>query len=263
MTGQEMNNMEYRGADQGFELEAPKEFSSGIDRVPRIKKGYFAASLVSVNPRQTKDGKIVEISLPDGTKKRQLVLNFAIHNIVDGKTPEDKSTVGTPVTYKTGETQNIEKDLVLASVLNYEYIGTDGNVRSALTPKSRLTAVLAALGWVLEPGKKLRFGDLVGRWVEVNIDDADKKFKEANGTESTYKASQIKDINPWTGEIPDVPKREEQPQKEVNHYGFKDKKQVENKISIMRELKADGNITEQAFNDAMEQLKKALESFGG
>lgn len=243
-----------------------------FDKKPRIEKGYYAAKLLEVKPRQKEDGTPIESKFGG----KQAILLFSIH---------DKKTFK-PITVKT---DNVEKDLVLPSVCNSTYKNDDGTERTAFTPNSRITKVFMALGWG-GPGKEesIDTDKYVGQWVEVNIDDYEAEWTNEKQETEKYKASQLKDISKWEGETPSssVDKaaekaHEEQKPKNVTvqmkHEELKEEvidedgqlkpkdadespevKSVKERMELIQESYDEGQLTKNGYEKAMEQLKEEL-----
>ena len=218
---------------------------------PKIKKGYYKATLSEVKPRQDKEGNWIE-----GKYGRQIILLFGIF------TNEEK-----PVPIM--DPNNPTDQLILAQVLNSEYKDKDGSYRTAVTKNARITHVFETLGWVFDP-KGFDTDEFVGKWCEVNIDDYDAKSEDGD----TYKASTIVKINALEDEAPkDVPVvKPSEPQKVVKQVsseevvthseGVKEEKvgptltpkQIES-IEGMTKMNKEGMLSDEGLVKAIEQIE--------
>jgi len=241
-----------------------------FEKKPKIEKGYYAAQLIEFKPRQKEDGTPIESKFGG----KQGILLF---RICDKKTFE---------TIKITEA-NLEKDLILASVVNTTYKDKEtGKERSAFTPNSRVTKTFQALGWVLDPETGIDTDDYINKWCEVNIDDGDYKWTNDKNEEETYKASQIKDIAKLEGDHPSssssTPAPEEKKpvnvKKTLNHEALKEEpvddfkakegdseevKTIKHKMELMKESLDEQRLTQKGYDMAMEQLKEELHKAGG
>lgn len=228
--------------------------SADYSKRPRIEKGYYAAKLLGVKPLANKEGTPIESPFKDGGAGRRMIFEFAI---CDKKTFE-------PVVFKD---DNVEKDLVIPLIVYSEYKNNSGEWRSAITPDSRITKTLLALGMKKEDlGKPFDTDTLLGNWCEVNIDDYEAKEKDGSGTVTgTYKASGIKDVGvlenaPKEGETsPSVASSIENAtvEKTITHADIEIQKKLENlklKKESLQELLKEGKITEDGFKMSMESI---------
>lgn len=244
----------YNGRRQNkMELPASNK-SATFEKKPRIPKGYYIGQLAEVKPRQKEDGTPIE-----GKFGKQIILVFNVYN------KETKK----PVTLTEG---NLTKDLQLAMVLNSTYKDKDGNERTALTPNSRITAVFKALGW---PGPQAeetcKTEKYIGAQAEILVSDYDAQWQNDKGQTETYKASAIEKVEPLEGEESPVPTPKspqqieaEKPikvEKTIKHEEIEeedvfDNSVIEKKIKQLRELKEQGLLTQEGYDQAIEQLNK-------
>jgi len=195
---------------------------------PRIKKGYYPAKLIEVKERE-KEGKY----------GKQEIFLFRIYD------PTTKQVL----TYNS--TDNRTDDVILAQFINVTYKDEKtGEYRSAFTPKSRGTKVLMALGWE-GPGNKITTEDFVGKWAEVNIDDYEATV-EIDGESTKQTVSTIKDISalhdwvaPEEGKTEEAKPEEKAPEVAIDP----------EKLTQLKQMKADGLLSERGYNDAIEALK--------
>ena len=223
---------------------------------PYIKKGYYPAQLLSVEPYSDKEGNLIE-----GTYGHQLIFEFVIFSKDENDRPVK------PMTFtEEGKEAVIVK---IPKFVYHEYKSKDkpGEFQTAITPNSAITKLLVALGWTfssedVDPEK------FIGAWVEANIDDYKTKTKE--GTE--YTASSIKDINPYEGEeVKDVESVEptKKPQavsKQVKHEAVEKSAEdlpkiaeLEKKKEQLEQMHKDGVLTEDGLNQSLEKINADIE----
>ena len=214
-----------------------------FEKKPRIKRGYYGLELLSIKPRQKLDGTPIE-----GKFGEQIVLMFAIYS-------EDfKTMIKNPG--KPGE------QLFLPMVLNSQYKGDDGKIRTAFTPNSRITKVFKALSWEgPKEGRIIDVSDYIGKKCVGNIDDYDAKLVKADKTEEVYKASAIQGISAPDEDLPDFPAEKEKAvekgkaiesqtvKKVVKHSDIEEKK------AALKEQMEAGNLTKGGYEKAIESLE--------
>lgn len=246
-------------------MELPVSDKTGSnEKKPRIKKGYYAGQFLEAKPRQKNDGTPIE-----GKFGKQIVMLFSVHN------PDTYADIE----YAPDPTHpNIKKTLVLAQVLNSEYKNDDGTgYHTAVTPNSKLTQVLMALGWQFDAKKNVNIDALVGNWVELNIDDY--ALLDQNKVPTGEMASSIKDIKALSPEAPTPPKtapikpapisntkREATMAQEINEEIVEDdvavtgatKKELEEKLHKIKLMFVDGQLTQEGYTKAKEQLEKQI-----
>lgn len=200
-----------------------------------MKKGYYPAQLLSVKPYEDKDHNLVE-----GTYGHQLIFEFAIFEKDENDRPVK------PMMFK--EEGKDAVPVKIPKFVYHEYKDKDrpGEFQTAITPKSAITGVLQALGWVFSE-EDVDIEPFLGNWVEVNINDY--KTKDKDGTE--YTSSSINDVGPYAndnnkGEVPSdlqaVPasKAPESVNKQMKHEEVK-----------KADAEADTQATEEAIEDAV------------
>ncbi len=217
-----------------------------------IKKGYYPAKLLKVEPFKDKEG-----NLREGTYGRQLIFEFAIYESEDSGKPIK------PMTFVDKQENAADKteDVIIPKFVYHEYKNRKtGEFQTAITPNSAITKTLKALGWEFS-GEGVDIDPLIGNWVEVNVDD----YEQKSGDE-TYTASTIKDINPYkgpdVGNVPDAEKKEpKEVKKQVKHKEVvsKDAEILKNKIKTLEELNKEGNLTAEGLKQAKEQIESQLE----
>lgn len=236
-----------------------------------IKKGYYPAQLLKVEPFTDKEGKLKE-----GKYGRQLILEFAIF--------QADSESGAPVKpmQHLPNPENIDdkKDVVLSKFVYHEYLAKnpkegESKFQTAFTPNSAITAIFKALGWTFSEEDGIDPDEYLGNWVEVNVDDY-----EAKDGDEKVKASTIKDIKPYEGPEPaeDLPevessggpkkvdkkvkheavKKDSKP-KEVDPEVQKEIEELEKKKENLKNLNKEGLLTDKGLKDAHEQLDAKIE----
>jgi len=235
---------------------------------PHVKKGYYPAMLISIQERLDAEGKPFE-----GRYGRQLIMDFAVYQ--PGKNNEPTNSVMVEI---EREGQTWETELVLPKFVYHMYKDSKTKeLRTAVTPNAMITKIFKALGWVfpaVEPEKaKLNVDDFIGSWAELNIDD----FEAEDQDGKKYKASTVKDINPYEGPTPRkeiVEQAEKTAEKQQNkeikktlkHGEIKEEKvgvseeeqKIIDKMQTMREMRDEGTISEEGYKQATEQLNKSL-----
>jgi hypothetical protein len=166
-------------------LEVSDKVGGFFTKKPKIEKGYYPAQLRSVKKYVDAEDKPIE-----GTFGRMLIFEFAIFK---------KPISGPPTEPITITEDNRTDDLVMPKFVYYQYKDKKtGEYQTAITANSKgITKLLIALGWTFDSKSKVDPESFVGRWVEVNIDDWETE--DAKGVK--YKASTIKDIGKYEGEI--------------------------------------------------------------
>lgn len=214
-----------------MKLQVSSKVAGPQGKKPHIKKGYYNAKLLQVKPRQDKDGNWVESKFG-----RQIILLFQVldDNNKPIKNPEDKA-----------------EDLILAQVLNSEYKNEDGSYRTAVTKNSRITKVFEALGWTFDPNKPVDTDYLIGKEVELNIDDYETTDSDGN----SYKASSIKDINKLEEEeTPSSSSSKEEPVKQETEPKPLDAAK-QDRVTKMKKMHEEGMLSEEGLKKAIEQIE--------
>ena len=227
---------------------------------PHIKKAYYPAQLLSVEPFRDKDK-----NLKEGKYGHQLIFEFAIYK----PNPESGAPIE-PMKYIPDlEKPDVVADVIIAKFVYHEYKdrNNQGKYQTAITPNSAITKLLKALGWVFSADDGVDPEEFVGRWVEANIDDYEYK----SGDE-TIKASTIKDINNYEGpEVKDVPEaKKREPakvEKQVKHAAVGKSEKAESpeikekldSIARLEQLNKDKLLTDDGLKQAKEQLETQIE----
>lgn len=234
---------------------------SAFGRKAHIKKGYYPAQLLKVEPFTDGDG-----NLREGKFGRQLIFEFAIFKA----DPESGAPIG-PM--KMENEEGNEVNVVIPKFVYHEYKAKgkdgkwkEGEFHTAITPNSAITKLLKALGWVFT-AEGVDLEPLIGHWVEVNIDDYEQADRQ---TEETYTASTIAKVSEYKGpEVKDMekvaPSKEpKKVEKQLKHEATKDEDKEEEpkkessldeKKAKLKEMKDEGLLTEKGYNDAVEQLE--------
>lgn len=227
--------------------------TSSFGRRPHIKKGYYPAQLLKVEPFRDRDG-----NLREGKYGRQLIFDFAIY--------KPDSETGKPIEPIKAKNENGELvPVVISKFVYHEYRVKDqntnkwieGQFQTAITPNSAITKLLKILGWEFSK-EGVDIDPLIGKWVEANIDDY-----EQSTPEETYIASTIKDINQYKGpeideklEKVEPPKEPKKINKQIKHEATKDNDaEKEEKKRKLKELLDEGTLTQKAYNQAIEQVE--------
>jgi hypothetical protein len=224
---------------------------SSYGKRPHIKKGYYPAQLISIKKWKDKEGNLKETKFG-----HSLILLFAVY-----KTNGETDTPVVPIKYKPQEGSE-EVPLILAAFPDYEWKDNNGEgYRTAFTPKSQITKIFTSLGWKFEEGK-INVEDFIGKWVELNINDYEKK--DANGISimSVINKNGIEKYN--GGPIPndielvkppqEVKKNITSPEQKVT------KEELESRINLIRKRHKEGDVTQEGLNMAEEQFKRDMES---
>lgn len=233
--------------------------TASFGRKPHIKKGYYPAQLLDVKEYKDKDGNYRE-----GKYGRQLIFEFAIY-----KSHMESGVPTEPLQYKPDAEEDKMQDVIIPKFVYHQYKAKDANgketgeFQTAITPNSAITKILKALGWEFSP-EGVEIDDLIGNWVEVNVDDF-----EAEDDGEKYKASTIKDVNSYDGPEPgDVrkatPKEPKNVEKQIKHEAFVQGSMSEEEASIMdkkaemAKLRDEGLLTEEGFQTVTKNFDAKL-----
>jgi len=227
---------------------------------PHIPKGFYPGKLVEVKPHKDKDGNLIEKKFG-----KQLIFSYAVYKTdKEGKPTE-------PMKYKPDKESLKEEDVILASFVYHMYKDkASGEYRTAITPNSRITKNLLALGWTFPKDitKGIELDELIGNWVELGVDDYDQKLQN---TDDTYKASGIIKISkyegPEPGEVKEAsPKKPKEVKKEMKHSRIeefnaiqKQVKEIEARKEEMESMRDSGDLTEKGYKKSIELLDAKLE----
>jgi len=207
-----------------------------------IKKGYYPGKLVKVQEFTSGKDKVAKVC----KHGKQLILDFEIWK-------EDKSG---PVTYDDDGT---ERPVVISKFVYHIYkvtdkdnVWTEGEFKTAITPNSKITEILEALGWKFteDPVDPDNF---IGKFAELNINDYTNNKGKDN--EETY--SSIADIGKLEGEGEPVEPKEITPeiQAEID--------KLEESRKNLDNLIATEGITQQGYDDAVEQITHDIKNLKG
>lgn len=210
--------------------------TSNFANKPHIKKGYYPGKLLSVKVFSGRDN-VAKVC----KHGKQLILDFEVWK-------EDKSG---PVLVE-------EKPVVISKFVYHIYKVTDKDgvwdeksFKTAITPNSKITEILEALGWKFteEPVDPESF---VGNFAELNINDYTNNKGKDN--EQTY--SSIGDIGelPESGES-DKPELTQEIQEQID--------KLEESRKNLDKLKESEDITEQGYTDAIEQIDHDIKKLKG
>jgi len=214
--------------------------TSNFGKKPNIKKGYYAGKLLSVKPFSDKSGM-----LKLQKYGHQLIFEFELYN-TDSETNKPTDAV----MYKP-EGSETESSVKVSSFIYHEYKKktedgkgyVEGEFQTAITPNSKITKVLTDLGWTFseedaDPEK------YIGNFVELNIDNYEQKSDSGN-----YTASTIKDISEL--EIKDKSAKPKELAQEV----IEQINKLEESKKNLDNLKESGDLTEEGYADAIEQIQ--------
>jgi len=231
-----------------------------FEKKPRIEKDYYVGKLTEVKQKSDRNGNPILSSKYGG---EQVVMLYQIFERV--KVEEGKYSIGKPITYETGGKgqATVTNDLIIASVRNSTYPDGKGGQRTAFTPKAGITSDFMALGWK-GPPEKIETEDYVGKFVEVNIDDADFE-REVDGKKESYKASVIRSISAWEGEV--VGEEKSSPSKKVEEplevtvkeQNGKQTEVVVKKIKELMSLMNKGHLSAEGYGTAIESMRAGNE----
>ena len=224
----------------------------------KIKKGYYPAKLVSVKPYADSNDVLI-----DGKYGHQLIFSFGIYN------SDAEGLVTDPVLVKDAEGKEIPLEISRFVYFNSKETvapGAPQTYRTAVTPNSRITKTLEAMGWKFtEEG--VDPDTFIGKWLEVNVDDYTKKL--ADGSEEI--SSTIKDV----GKLEFKPKEgeAEKPQstptpKAVVEDGVREDAigkseaviALEAKIEQLKDFHKSELINDKALADGIEQIEAKIEA---
>ena len=212
--------------------------TSNFGKKAHIKKGYYPGKLLKVELFTDREGNVRV-----GKYGQQLIFEFEVWKADDNDVPVEP--------LKDDE----DKNVIIPSFIYHKYKNTDktgnwteGDYRTAITPNSKITHALEALGWTFstDPVDPESF---VGKFAELNLDD----YKQGEGAES-YTASTIKDIGrlDTTTESKEItPEIQEQIDK------------LEESRKKLDNLKSNEGITEEGYADAIEQIEHDIKKLKG
>ncbi len=215
-------------------LETSNTTSNFANR-PHIKKGYYPGKLLKVQEFTNRDGSVKVCK-----HGKQLIMDFEVWSKDENDAPVE------PILFD-------DKPVVISKFVYHIYKITDkdtgawteGEFKTAITPNSKITEILEALGWKFseDPVDPEEF---VGRFAELNIND----YEQKKGTEDAHMTSSIADIGqmPTTAtESTQKPDITEEARAEINKLE-ESKKNLDN-------LKESGDLTEDGYTDAIEQIE--------
>ncbi len=205
--------------------------TSDYGKKPHVKKGYYPGKLLKVELFTDKDGKARV-----GKYGQQLIFEFEVWKADDDEVPVE------PLQDDEG------KNIVIPNFVYHQYKNTDkqnnwteGDYRTAITPNSKITHLLEALGWTFstDPVDPESF---VGKFAELNLDD----YKQGEGTDQ-YTATTIKDVGKMSEESAEPKEITPEIQTQIDKLE-ESKKNLDN-------LKESGDLTEDGYADAIEQIE--------
>ena len=245
--------------------------TSSFGLKPWIKKGYYPAKLLKVEPYADKEGNLIK-----GNYGNQLIFEFAVY------AKDEKDTPTKPMMFEEEGKDAVQ--VKISKFVYHEYNDKEnpGKFQTAITPNSAITGLLKALGWTFSE-EDVDIAPLVGNWVEVNVNDFETKTKEGK----KYTASTIGDVDKYNGgSIPEglddvkASKKPESVKKQMKHSEEKpvesempkeeemqrapvdeeDPEKLKAKIEELNKLNKDGYLTDEGHKQATEQLQSKLDS---
>lgn len=215
--------------------------TSSFGRRPHIKKGYYPAKLLKVEPYKDKDG-----NLKEGKYGRQSIFEFAIYN-ADPKTNAPTTQMDF---VPDPANKEAKADVVISKFVYHEYKDRKtGEFQTAITPNSAITKLLKSLGWEFS-ADGVDTDELIGNWVEVNVDDFEYKYND-----ETMVASTVKDVGPYKG--PEV-KSDANQASHHNHIDSKTEKELLNKMEELKKLNNKGLLSDNGLKMGLESLETQL-----
>ena len=216
--------------------------TSNYSKKQHIKKGYYPGKLLTVELFTDKDG-----AARVGKYGQQLIFGFEVWS---------KDENDSPVAPMKDEE---DKNVIISKFVYHKYKNTDkagswvdGEYRTAITPNSDITGTLEALGWKFstDPVDPEQF---VGNFVELNIND----YNQGVGVDA-YVASTINDVGKMitTATEPADPKDiTPEVQTQID--------KLEESRKNLSNLKDSGDLTEQGYGDAIEQVNHDIKKLRG
>lgn len=194
---------------------------------PLIKKGYYPAQLLSVEPMLDKEGNIYESQYGNS-----IILKFRLFKEGECEEPVEVLDFENNSLFETEDRQGI-----IEMCLGHIGKNDDGTKRSNITPKSAITRTFEALGWKFDKSKKLNTSDFINNWVVVDIKE---KIDNKGDKPKTYSA--INEVLKYGGPEPEV--------------GDKKKTVEEKSSSSLEQQFKDGKISQEEFAAEIEKLTK-------
>lgn len=216
-----------------MKLEVSNKQGGGFIK-PLIRKGYYPAKVLSIEPRKDAEGNLFENKWGN-----QLIVRFQVWKPDSDGNPVEVMTCKGKI---EGTETEVEQDVELALFSNYTYKNKEGELESAFTPNSRITNQFKALGWEFD-SSGIDTDEFVGVWTELNVDDYEK-----DGT----KMSVIKDMNRFEGKIPS-----DSASKPVKK---KEKVKEEPKDSMSDELDLDADIIDASNVDLPDEIQAQIDN---
>lgn len=230
---------------------------------PHIKKGYYPAVLLSVEPYNDSQTKLRK----QGKFGTQLIFEFAIFKKGEQDQPIEL------MTYASNPDVPGELSPVIIAKFVYDQYKNkqSGELQTAVTPNSAITGLLKSLGWTFSlesPDTDL----FIGKWVEVNIDDYEY---EEDGEKKV--ASTIKDVGEYKGpevkglKIPER-KQSQKVEKQVKHESVQapeekknsgtedgpEVKELQDRIKQLEKMNQDGFLTNEGLAKGKEQIEAQI-----
>jgi len=246
-----------------MKLKTNNKTAISYGKKPYVKKGYYPAKLLRVEPYADKDGHLIE-----GKYGHQLIFEFAIYSKDENDTPV------APIMFKESGKEDVPAKI--SKFVYHEYKARnpkpgESQFETAITPKSAITRLLEALGWSFSEND-VDIDNFIGKWVEVNLNDFETKTKE----NEVYTASSINEVGIYNGkEIPSdledvkATKKPETVTKQIQSDSTEMKQSpveddnaesLKAKIEEMNKLHTDGFLSDDGHKSSIEQLQNKLDS---
>lgn len=233
--------------------------SASYGKSPHIRKGYYPAQLLNVEPYNDGDGNKLK-QCKHGT---MLIFSFAIFK-GEGEHNDPVEPMMT-----VAEEGHDSVPVVIASFIYHQYYAKDSDeLQTAITPNSKITKLLKALGWIFNDEEGVDPEDFIGNWVEVNVSD----YERGEGAEK-YTASTIKEVEVYKGAKPkeelgigkpskkpeDAKEKVESKTLKTNPENAEKVAKLNKKLTNLAEMRKDDLITEEAFEQGKEQIYSQIE----
>ena len=203
--------------------------TSSFGKKPHIKKGYYPGKLMKVELFTEKDGtpKICKYG-------QQLIFEFEIWKADENDSPVEplKDSEGKPVVISKFAYHRYK-------VTSKENVWKEGEYSTAITPRSKITAILEALGWKFST-ENVDPESLIGNFAELNINDY-----QQNIGDDAYIASTIGDVGKLESSV--------EP-KEITPEVQEQIDTLESKKNDLKKLLDEENLSEDGYKQGIESI---------
>lgn len=208
--------------------------TSNYGNRPHIKKGYYPGKLLKVQEFTVGKDKTPKVC----KHGKQLIMDFEVWSKDENDAPvkpilvDDKPVVISKFVYH------------IYKVTDKEGVWTEGEFKTAITPQSAITRLLEALGWKFseDPVDPEEF---VGRFAELNIND----YEQNKGKDDAHMTSSIADIGPMPTTATGSTEKQD-----ITEEARAQIDKLEGSRKNLENLKESGDVTEQGYVDAIEQI---------